>query len=326
MSRRRISPERYRVISAAALVLLAVIVVSGGLVRLTGSGLGCDDWPNCNDEKIIDVSSAHAAVEQINRLFTGLVAAGVALAVAGSVFREPRRRDLTWLSWGLVAGVIGQVVLGGITVLVDLHPLAVQGHFLLSMVLIANATVLWYRAGLSDARRVARVSTPIRRHVWALAVWTGIVIVIGTVVTGAGPHAGDEEARRFGVDIGQTARLHSASVWVTVAIAAALMWRLRSRASDRAVLENPLMAWIGLAFLQGAVGYLQYFSGIPVALVAVHLALATALFTVTVWLIEVMKVAVTGPGTGSAPDVGSDERLHEFGGLVDDRREEAADV
>lgn len=313
-------------ISAAALALLAVIVVSGGLVRLTGSGLGCDDWPNCNDEKIIDVSSAHAAVEQINRLFTGLVAAGVALAVAGSVFREPRRRDLTWLSWGLVAGVIGQVVLGGITVLVDLHPLAVQGHFLLSMVLIANATVLWYRAGLSGSRRVARVSAPIRRHVWALAVWTSIAIVIGTVVTGAGPHAGDEEARRFGVDIGQTARLHSASVWVTVAIAAALMWRLRARTADREVLENPLMAWIGLAILQGAVGYLQYFSGIPVALVAVHLALATALFTVTVWLVEVMQVAATGPGTEPGADGGSDERLHELRGLVDDRREEAADV
>lgn len=316
MSRRRLSPERYRAICVVALALLAVIVVSGGLVRLTGSGLGCDDWPNCNDTKIIDVSSAHAAVEQINRLFTGLVALGVALAVAGSVRLEPRRRDLTWLSWGLVAGVVGQVVLGGITVLVDLHPVAVQSHFLLSMILIANAMVLVYRAGLPNARRVPRVSLTIRRHVWAVAVMTSIAIAIGTVVTGAGPHAGDEEARRFGFDIGQTARLHSASVWLTVAVAAWLMWRLRHRQADRDVLENAIYAWIGVAVLQGAVGYLQYFSGIPVALVAIHLGLATALYVVTVWMVELMKTAV--------PD--SEQGPQELGGLVDDRREEPADV
>ncbi|MFN8023295.1 MAG: COX15/CtaA family protein [Acidimicrobiales bacterium] len=324
MSRRRLSPERYRAICVVALALLAVIVVSGGLVRLTGSGLGCDDWPNCNDTKIIDVSSTHSAIEQINRLFTGLVALGVVLAVAGSVIREPRRRDLTWLSWGLVAGVIGQVVLGGITVLVDLHPAAVQSHFLLSMVLIANATVLVYRAGLPDRRRVPRVSTTIRRHVWAIGAMTSVAITLGTVVTGSGPHAGDEEARRFGFDIGQTARVHSASVWITVGLAAWLMWRLRDRPADREVLETPIYAWIGVAVLQGGVGYLQYFSGIPVALVAIHLALATALYVVTVWMIETMKTS--HPGAGAGAGEGSEQRAQELGGLVDDGREEAADV
>lgn len=308
-----------------ALALLGIIVVSGALVRLTGSGLGCDDWPNCNNEKLIDVSSTHAAIEQINRLFTGLVALGVVLAVAGSVFRQPRRRDLTWLSWGLVAGVVGQVVLGGITVLVDLHPAAVQAHFLLSMVLIANAVVLVYRAGLPDRRREPRVSLTIRRHVWAAAVATSVAVVLGTVVTGSGPHAGDEEARRFGFDIGQTVRLHSVAVWITVAIVAALMWRLRNRPADREVLDNVITFWVGLAVLQGGVGYLQYFSGIPVALVAIHIALATVLFGVTVWMIETMKTSVA-PSIGAEDDTKSGERLHELGGLVDDRREEAPDV
>lgn len=325
MSRRRLSPQRYRTVCAAALVLLGVIVVSGALVRLTGSGLGCEDWPNCNNSKLIDVSSTHAAIEQINRLFTGLVALGVVLAVAGSVFREPRRRDLTLLSWGLVAGVLGQVVLGGITVLVDLHPAAVQGHFLLSMVLIANAVVLLYRAGLPERRRVPRVSVTIRRHVRAVAVSTAVVVVLGTVVTGSGPHAGDERAQRFGFDIGRTAQAHSISVWITVGLVAALMWRLRSRASDRAVLEHVLYAWIGLAVLQGAVGYWQYFTGIPVALVAIHIALATVLFGVTVWMVEVMK-SVEPPVAATPAQPRSDERLDELGDLVDDRREEAADV
>ena len=157
----RISPERYRLITVIALGLLIAIVITGAAVRLTGSGLGCEDWPNCSDERLIDVSSANAAIEQINRLFTGLVAVAVIAAVLGSLWRTPRRRDLTLLSLGLVAGVLGQIVLGGITVLVDLHPVAVQSHLLLSMVLVATAVTLVRRAGEpDDAQRGALVSTP----------------------------------------------------------------------------------------------------------------------------------------------------------------------
>jgi heme a synthase len=295
-------------------VLLAIIVVSGAGVRLTGSGLGCDDWPNCNDQQLIDVSSKHAAIEQVNRLFTGLVAIGVVLAVLGSMLRTPRRRDLTLLSWGLVAGVVGQVVLGGFTVLVDLHPAAVQAHFLLSMVLIANAVVLVYRAGLPTGDRTPRVSLPIRRHVWAVAVASSVVLLLGTVVTGSGPHAGDEDARRFGFAVHRVAQVHSVSVWITVALVAALMFRLRARRVDREVLDGPVVAWLCLAVLQGGVGYLQYFTDIPAALVALHIALATALWAVNVWMIEVMQ----GPASA--------DRLHELGGLVDDRGEEPAHV
>jgi len=330
-SRWRLSPERYRSICVFALVLLGVIVVSGAGVRLTGSGLGCDDWPNCNNEKLIDVSSKHAAIEQINRLFTGLVAFGVVLAVLGSVRRTPRRRDLTWWSWGLVAGVVAQVILGGITVLVDLHPAAVQAHFLLSMVLIANAVVLVYRAGLPTRERVRRVVPEVRRDVWAVVVATSVAIVLGTIVTGSGPHAGDEEARRFGFDIGRAVQLHSVAVWVSVALVVGLMWRLRTRPVERAVLEGPLVAWICLGVLQGGVGYLQYFTGIPAALVAVHIALATVLWGITVWMVEVMStsVAVEASATEHAGPVGSasaDERLDELGRLVDDRAEETADI
>ena len=262
-------------------------------MRLTGSGLGCDDWPNCNNEKLIDVSSTHAAIEQINRLFTGLVAAGVIVAVLGALARQPRRRDLTWLSLGLVAGVLGQIVLGGITVLVDLHPAAVQAHFILSMVLIANAVWLVHRAGMPDVGFERQVTAAIRSHVAWLSVATAVAIVLGTVVTGSGPHAGDEDAKRFGFDIGRTAQLHSVAVWLSVAIAVALLWRLRTRATERAVLEGPLVAWSCVGLLQGAVGYLQYFTGVPAALVAVHVAGATVLWGITVWLLAVLRGPVS---------------------------------
>ena len=138
----RLTPRRYEQLTLVALGSLVVIVITGALVRLTDSGLGCADWPKCSSQRFIDVSGAHAAIEQINRMFTGAVAALVILAVAGSWWRVPRRRDLTWLSWSLVAGVLAQVVLGGIVVLVHLHPVAVQQHFLVSMALITAGFVL----------------------------------------------------------------------------------------------------------------------------------------------------------------------------------------
>src|ERR671911_1993285 len=105
----QLQPSRYRAITVGALVALVAIVITGAAVRLTGSGLGCDDWPNCNDERVIDVSSKHAAIEQVNRLFTGLVSAAVIAAVLGSIWRVPRRTDLLYLSLGLVGGVLAQI-------------------------------------------------------------------------------------------------------------------------------------------------------------------------------------------------------------------------
>jgi cytochrome c oxidase assembly protein subunit 15 len=282
----QISSGRYRTITVVALGLLVAIVITGTAVRLTGSGLGCDDWPNCNDEQLVDVSSNHAAIEQVNRLFTGLVAAAVIAAVLGSLWRVPRRRDLIWLSVGLVAGVLGQVVLGGVTVLVDLHPLAVQGHMLLSLAIVANAVVLVRRAGEPDGdRRCAAVSTTTRSLTCVLIAVTAMAITAGTVVTGAGPHAGDEEARRFDVDITSAARVHGAAVLAAVAIAVAIAVRVQRHADERPALQGPLSSWIFVALLQAAIGYIQYFSNVPPLLVGLHVAGATALWAMTVWLV-----------------------------------------
>ncbi len=229
-ARRGISPERYRLIAIGALLALSVIIVSGAAVRLTNSGLGCDDWPRCSDTKLVDVSSRHAAIEQINRFFTGVVGAAVIAAVLASHRRRPVRRDLTVLSWLLVAGVVGNAVLGGISVKVDLHPLAIQGHMVLSMFLVVVGTFLVRRAGEPDGVPLApSVGAP-------RAGWSGptsrspvLAVLTGTVVTGAGPHAGDESAKRLDVSIESVARVHGVTVMAAIALAVVIAWRAMRR-------------------------------------------------------------------------------------------------
>lgn len=304
----QLRPTTYRRITIGALIALSVIVVSGAAVRLTGAGLGCNDWPNCNSERLIDVSTGHAAIEQINRLFTGVVALSVMAAVLGSLIRVPRRRDLTWLSIGLVLGVIGQIVLGGITVLVKLHPLAVQGHFLLSMVLIANAVVLVRRAGEPDGVPHRRVVTDAaRRLAWLVAISTTAALVTGTVVTGTGPHAGDEDAQRFELSISHVARIHGFTVIATIVTALVLAAIVRSRRGDARRLTGPLASWMFVAALQAAVGYVQYFSGVPELLVGIHILGATVLFILTVQLLLDTRVAEIGAGGASVNGDGSDD-------------------
>jgi heme a synthase len=287
------SPREFRSICVTALVLLSAICITGAAVRLTGSGLGCSDWPNCSDTKLIDLSSKHAAIEQLNRLFTFLVCIGVALAAAAAWYRRPRRRDLLVLSMVMLLGVPAQGVVGAIVVLADLHPATVQLHFVLSMVLVWTAVTMLWRSGEADGgTRVLAVDPSIRRHVLGLAIATGTAVLAGTVVTGTGPHAGDEKARRFfgtttdidGTALSWVTRVHGAVVWVAVATALALLWRLRSRASDRQRLDAPLVAWVVGALVQGAVGYVQYAAGLPAGLVLVHVAGATTLVGITSWL------------------------------------------
>jgi heme a synthase len=305
------TPAEYRVVCWAALLMLCFIVVTGAAVRLTGAGLGCDDWPECNDEKLVDVSSAHAAIEQVNRLITFVVGLAVVLAALGAWLRRPRRRDLLWLSAGMVLGVPAQAVVGAFVVWTELHPAAVQLHFVLSMVLVAlSVTLLVRSAQPDDGRRILAVVPRVRRQVRLVVVWTALTVLAGTIVTGTGPHSGsfpedpdDPVPRRFfagngdidGTALRWVSRGHSAVVWITVAMAALLWWMLRRRDKDRAVLDAPLVTWTAVVVAQGSIGYLQYASGLPPALVGVHVALATALWGVTVWLYcSTTRVSVSG--------------------------------
>lgn len=292
------SPRTYRRVVVVALGLLCTIVVTGAAVRLTGSGLGCEDWPNCTEGDFIKVGNPNQAIEQVNRLFTGLVSLGVAAAVLGAFRRRPYRRDLVLLALGLVAGVVGQVVLGGVTVLVDLHPAAVGGHFVLSMVLVTNAVVLLRRAGQPEGPRrpvVGGTDLWLGRTMVALL---GLGMVTGPVVTGAGPHAGDAAAPRFDAAVPDVARVHSLNMWCYLAVVAVLLFRLaRGGAPGRVVRDGQRL--LGVVVLQGAVGYLQYEMGIPAPLVLAHVAGATAVVGMTVWLfLGLSDVAPVGPSGG----------------------------
>ena len=283
-TRRALSPTRYAWVTRAALASLCIIVVSGAAVRLTGSGLGCSDWPNCNEERFIDVSTMHGAIEQLNRLFTGVVTVLVMAAVLAARFLSERRRDLERLAWLLVAGVIGQIVLGGIVVLTDLNPVANQGHFLLSMFLVGTGLVLVKRA--AGWQTVTGTSTSVVKLVRTVVILGSVAIVTGTVVTGSGPHAGDEKAPRLGFAIETVARVHGVSVIVTLASILFLLSKVRNRPEERRRLHGPVETLLAIGVIQATVGYVQYFNDIPALLVGIHIALATAFFLalVNLWM------------------------------------------
>lgn len=295
MDRLRLSPRAYQRITLVALVALAFIVVTGAGVRLTGSGLGCPNWPTCDDGRIVAPLEYHAMVEFVNRTVTGLVSLAVMLAVLGSLVRMPRRRDLTWLSLGLVAGVIGQIVLGGLVVLFHLYPPLVMGHFVLSMLLLLDATVLHHRAGVpDDATRVLAVAP---EHVTLgrlLIASAALAIFLGTVVTGSGPHAGSHDGElveRLPFDVGDVARIHSVSVLLFLGVALALVRGLQRAGAPAAVLRRGTVLVVVL-LAQAGVGYAQYFLGVPALLVAVHILGAVAVWIAVVRLVLGLRVAV----------------------------------
>lgn len=275
-----ISTRTFRIVCGTAFGSLCVIVLTGALVRLTGSGLGCADWPRCSETRFIDLSTAHARIEQLNRLFTGIVSLSVIGAVLLAHVRRPRRPDLVLLAWCLVGGVVAQIVIGGIVVLTGLNPFANMAHFLVSMVLVASAFLLYRRSADVTAGRWMRELPPASRlPVVATGVLSVVVLVTGTVVTATGPHAGDDVAARFEFALRDVARVHSGAVLVFVAV---LLWAListrRTRTDIGRVLGESLQAVVLVAMFQAGIGYLQYFTDVPVILVAGHIVGAVSLW------------------------------------------------
>jgi cytochrome c oxidase assembly protein subunit 15 len=272
-----LSPQAYRRVTLFALVALAFIIVTGGAVRLTGSGLGCPDWPTCASHRVVAPLEYHAMVEFVNRTITGLVSVLVILAVLGSLRRRPLRRDLVWLSAGLVAGVIGQIVLGGLTVLFKLRPGFVMSHFLLSMVLLADAVVLHHRAG-REAGPTRRLVGPDLLALGRLEVAAaGLVIFLGTVVTSSGPHGGDEHAERLPFLLTDVTRLHGIAVTLFLVVTLVTLWRIRQAGVPPDLFRRGEIL-LAVLVAQGALGYLQYFTGVPVVLVGFHIAGAAAVW------------------------------------------------
>lgn len=276
-----VTPARYRQITGFALIALVVIVITGTAVRLTESGLGCSDWPTCEENQLVADLEVHAMIEFINRVITGVVSLAVMAAVLASHFRSPRRRDLTWLSWALVAGVIGQIILGRFVVLSHLNPWVVLNHFLLSMVLVAFAVVLHARAGYDPVPR----SRKGRFYRWPIMGLTTAAIIAGTFVTGAGPHTGSydgDNIERLPFAVPDIARVHGGIVIALVAVVLGTIWHLKRSAAPAAEQWRARLVLLSLV-VQAGIGYTQYFTGVPVLLVGFHIAGATLTWIVVWW-------------------------------------------
>jgi cytochrome c oxidase assembly protein subunit 15 len=291
-----LSPPAYRRITLFALLALTFIIVTGGAVRLTGSGLGCPDWPTCARNRVVAPWEYHAMVEFVNRTITGLVSVAVMLAVLGSLVRRPRRKDLLWLSVGLVGGVIGQIVLGGLTVLFELRPGFVMAHFMLSMVLLADAVVLHHRAGRPDGPTRPAVGSDLLALGRLEVAAAGLVIFLGTIVTSSGPHGGDVNAERLPFVLPDVTRLHGIAVMLFLAVTLVTLFKLRRAGADQMIVQRSEVL-LAVLVAQAALGYVQYFTGVPAVLVGFHIAGATAVWVVVLRLHLAFSVPVARPVT-----------------------------
>ncbi|MFI8345877.1 heme A synthase [Streptomyces sp. NPDC085596] len=266
-------PRTVRRAALAALVMSVVIVVTGGAVRLTGSGLGCPTWPTCTDDSLTTTRAmgVHGVIEFGNRMLTYVLCAAVGWAIIAARSQKPWRRSLTRLGWAQFWVVMGNAVLGGIVVLVGLNPYTVAAHFLLSTALITVATVMWQRTREGDAEPRPLVGGAVRQLVWFLVAAAVLLIAVGTVVTGAGPHAGDSsEVARIPLDWEMIAKLHAVLAWIVVTLTFALWFVLKAVDAPKAPLSRARDLFL-ILLGQGVIGYIQYFTHLPEALVALHM-------------------------------------------------------
>ncbi|MFF0781723.1 heme A synthase [Streptomyces sp. NPDC003720] len=266
-------PRTVRRAALAALVMAVIIVVTGGAVRLTGSGLGCPTWPTCTEDSLTTTRAMgfHGVVEFGNRMLTYVLCAAVGWAIVAARAQKPRRRSLTRLGWAQFWVVMGNAVLGGIVVLVGLNPYTVAAHFLLSSGLIAIATVMWQRTREGDEAPRPLVGKAVQQLVWFLVAASVLLLAVGTVVTGAGPHAGDSsEVPRIPIDWETVSKLHAVLAWIVVTLTFALWFVLKAVDAPGGPLARTRELFL-ILLGQGVIGYVQYLTHLPEILVALHM-------------------------------------------------------
>lgn len=304
-------PRTVRRAALAALAMTAVLVVTGGAVRLTGSGLGCPTWPTCTDDSLTTTRAMgfHGAVEFGNRMLTYVLCAAVGWAIIAARSQRPWRRSLTRLGWAQFWVVMGNAVLGGIVVLVGLNPYTVAVHFLLTTALLTVATLMWQRTREGDGAPRPLVGKAVQQLVWFLVVASGLLIVAGTVVTGAGPHAGDSsDVKRIPIDWETVAKLHAVLAWIVVTLTFALWFVLRAVDAPKGPSDRTRELFV-ILLAQGVIGYVQYFTHLPEILVGLHM-LGSAL--IWIWVLRVLlalrerpESLTDTPGTPATATVGT---------------------
>jgi len=271
-----------RPLAWATLVANIVLVVTGGAVRLTGSGLGCPTWPRCTDSSFTPhrALGVYGVIEFGNRMLTFVL---VAIAVATFLAAwSSLRRDVRLLAFLLALGIPAQAIIGGITVLTDLNPWVVSFHLLCSLAMI-GLSVLFLRRLSSPT--LVRASGPVVVLAWVVFAAAWVVLYLGTVVTGSGPHAGDQDALRNGLDPLQVSQLHADVVFLFLGLSLGLYFAVRA-----AGLSTRALRWLLLVIvLQGAVGFVQYFTDLPVVLVAFHMLGAALVSAAVTWVLLAVR-------------------------------------
>jgi cytochrome c oxidase assembly protein subunit 15 len=265
-----------RRLAVASLIGQTLLVVTGGAVRLTSSGLGCPTWPRCTDTSLVNTPEMgiHGFIEFGNRLLTFALAAVAALMLVYLWNLRKERRDLFLLALGLLASIPAQAVIGGITVLTNLNPWVVGLHFLVSMALVVFATLLVNRAfgrtGRFRTVPLAALPGVMRPVTAAVALFSALAVMLGVVVTGAGPHAGDADAPRNGLDWDLFSHIHAVPAYlITAGTLVALALVVLRRISGP--IRMAVLGLLGVTVLQAVIGFTQYYNGIPVLLVAAHM-------------------------------------------------------
>ncbi len=307
--RQHFTPKGFERIALGVLVTQVLIVLTGAAVRLTGSGLGCSDWPRCESDSFVPPTHYHAIIEFINRMVSLPVLVAVLLAIWAARKRLPYRGELLTLSYAILAGVIAQILVGALVIRFDLLPSTVIVHFLISVILLFFAVVLYHQARMStelftDASEPVAApgatQSPRSQHLPSLAstnqqssasrYWVSMlaitslaVMVVGTLVTGSGPHGGDENAARLGLFLPSITRWHSVTAWVFLAVLVITAIYLRKENAPQRLLTQVSVILI-LALAQGAVGYLQYWNGVPAGLVFLHIVGAISVWVASIWL------------------------------------------
>ncbi|WP_426569733.1 COX15/CtaA family protein [Streptomyces canus] len=305
------TPRTVQRAALAALVMSVVIVVTGGAVRLTGSGLGCPTWPKCTDDSLTATSEmgVHGAIEFGNRLLTYVLCAAVGWAIVAARSQKPYRRSLTRLGWAQFWVVMSNAVLGGIVVLVGLNPYTVAAHFVATSALIAVATVMWQRTREGDTAPRPLVGRSVQQLVWFLVAASVLLILVGTVVTGAGPHAGDSsEVERMPVDWESVSKVHAVLAWIVVSLTFALWFVLKAVDAPEGPLHRTRDLFV-ILLAQGVIGYVQYFTDLPEILVGLHM-LGSALTWIAVLRVllalrERPETTVDLPGPAAEATAGS---------------------
>jgi cytochrome c oxidase assembly protein subunit 15 len=274
---------RVRLFAWATLFANVVLVVTGGAVRLTDSGLGCPTWPRCTDSSFTPHRELdlHSAIEFGNRMLTFvLVAVAVATLLAAWA---SRRRDVRMIALVLALGIPAQAVIGGITVRTHLNPWVVSFHLLCSLAIIGLAVLFLHRLATPDPRPVARGAVVTLAWVTFASAW--VVLYLGTVVTGSGPHAGDEKAPRNGLDPLQVSQLHADSVFLFLGLTVGLYFAVRASGAT----ARPLHVLVGVILAQGAIGFVQYFTDLPIVLVGFHMLGAALVSAAVTWVLVSLR-------------------------------------